>query len=40
MFNLLFLKDQLEEMVCDFLDKNIYERLDNSIFNLALLRKA
>lgn len=39
LFNLLFLKEQLEEMVCDFLDPELYKKLDHSIFNLNKLRK-
>jgi hypothetical protein len=40
LFNLVFLKEQLEEIVSDFLDKEVYEQLDFSIFNLDLLQKA
>ncbi len=39
MFNLLFLKDHLEEMICDFIDQDIYDRLNNSIYNVDKLKK-
>ena len=38
MFNLLFLKEQLDELVCDFIDKDVYKQIDHSIFNLELLQ--
>lgn len=39
LFNLLFLKEQLEEMICDFVDPELYKKLGNSIFNLDKLKK-
>jgi len=38
LYNLIFLKDQLEEIVCDFVDKEVYERIDHSIFNIEKLK--
>jgi hypothetical protein len=37
-FNLIFLKEQLEEIVSDFIEKEVYEQLDFSIYHLDLLR--
>jgi hypothetical protein len=39
LFNLLFLKDDLEEMICDFIDPEVYSKLNNSIFNIDKLNK-
>lgn len=38
LYNLLFLKDQLNELICDFIDKTTYEELSFSIFNLQELQ--
>ncbi len=40
LYNLIFLKEQLEEIVSDFIEKEVYEQLDFSIYNLDLLRQA
>lgn len=39
-FNLAFLKNQLDEIVCDFIDRSVYQDIDRSIFNLEALQKA
>ena len=33
-YNLIFLKDQLNELVSDFIDKDLYKELNRSIFHL------
>lgn len=38
LYNLIFLKDQLEEIVCDFLDRGVYDQLGSSIFNYDKLQ--
>ena len=39
LFNILFLKDQLEEMMCEFIDRELYKELDFSIFHIELIQK-
>lgn len=39
MFNLLFLKEQLEEMVADFIEPDVYRQMDNTIFKVDKINK-
>ena len=40
LYNLSFLKEQLNEIIHDFLEEDVYEDLGQSIFNLSNLSKA